>query len=173
MRRFLSTILLILALCAALTTTALAMAVYPNSEFGDPGFHHETDFSGDDDFVVYFDPERDEFHVYENKIAEGFTAIPLDEALPFIARLVGRAALGVMVVVLLFRIAGTILLFVAFARRSKAIAWIGVGCILGTMALMPSLLALAAGIFGLVGASRMPELQTGLPVPDEAAQKGE
>ena len=66
-----------------------------------------------------------------------------------------------MVVVLLFRIAGTILLFVAFARRSKAIAWIGVGCILGTMALMPSLLALAAGIFGLVGASRMPELQTG------------
>ena len=76
-----------------------------------------------------------------------------------------------MVVVLLFRIAGTILLFVAFARRSKAIAWIGVGCILGTMALMPSLLALAAGIFGLVGASRMPELQTGLPVPDEAAQK--
>lgn len=119
MRRFLSAILLILALCAALTTTALAMAVYPNSEFGDPGFHHETDFSGDDDFVVYFDPERDEFHVYENKIAEGFTAIPLDEALPFIARLVGRAALGVMVVVLLFRIAGTILLFVAFARRSQ------------------------------------------------------
>ena len=56
MRRFLSAILLILALCAALTTTALAMAVYPNSEFGDPGFHHETDFSGDDDFVVYFDP---------------------------------------------------------------------------------------------------------------------
>ena len=36
-----------------------------------------------------------------------------------------------MVVVLLFRIAGTILLFVAFARRSKTIAWIGGGCILG------------------------------------------
>ena len=94
MRRFFSDILLILALCAALTTTAFAMAVYPNSEFGDPGFHHETDFSGDDDFVVYFDPERDEFHVYKNKMAEGSTTIPLDEALPFIARLVGRAALG-------------------------------------------------------------------------------
>ena len=67
MRRFFSDILLILALCAALTTTAFAMAVYPNSEFGDPGFHHETDFSGDDDFVVYFDPERDEFHVYKTR----------------------------------------------------------------------------------------------------------
>ena len=173
MRRFFSAILLILALCVALTTTAFAMAVYPKSEFGDPGFHHETDFSGDDDFVVYFDPERDEFHVYKNKMAEGFTTIPLNEALPFIARLVGRAALGVMAVVLLFRIAGTILLFVAFARRSKTIAWIGSGCILGTMALIPSIFALGAGIFGLVGASRMPELQTRLPAPDETAQNGE
>lgn len=173
MHRFFSAFALILIFCAVLSTSAFAMAVYPNSEFSDPGFHHETDFSGDDDFVVYFDPERGEFHVYENKMAEGFITIPLDKALPFIARLVGRATLGVMVVVLLFRIAGTILLFVAFARRSKTIAWIGVGCILGTMALIPSILALGAGIFGLVGVSRMPELQAGLPAPDETAQKGE
>lgn len=173
MRRFFSAVLLVLSFCTALTTTAFAMTVYPNSEFSDPGFHHETDFSGDDDFVVYFDPERGEFHVYENNMAEGFTTIPLDGALPFIARLVGRATLGAMVVVLLFRIAGTILLFVAFACRSKTIAWIGVGCILGTMALIPSILALGAGIFGLVGASRMPELQARLPVSDETAPNGE
>lgn len=164
MHRFFSAFALILIFCAVLSTSVFAIAVYPNSEFSDPGFHHETDFSGDDDFVVYFDPERGEFHVYENK---------LDKALPFIARLVGRATLGVMVVVLLFRIAGTILLFVAFARRSKTIAWIGGGCILGTMALIPSILALGAWIFGLVGASRMPELQTRLPAPDETAQNGE
>lgn len=172
MRRFFSAILLILVLCATLTTTAFARAVYPTPKFNDPGFHHETDFDGDDDFVVYFDPERGEFHIYESEMVDGFRTVSLEDIVPFILSLVGHAAMGIMVVVLLFRIAGTILLFAAFARRSKGIAWIGAGCILGTMALMPSPLALAAGILGMVGASKMPELQADLPVSDETAQKG-
>lgn len=39
MRRFFFAILLILVLCATLTTTAFARAVYPTPKFNDPGFH--------------------------------------------------------------------------------------------------------------------------------------
>lgn len=38
--------------------------------------------------------------------------------------------------------------------------------------LTSAILSLAAGILGMVGASKMPELQADLPVSDETAQKG-
>lgn len=167
MRRLFSVVALVLILVATLISSAFAIPVRPDLEFHDPEFHQEIDFNGDDDFVVYYDPDRGEFYVYEHKQDEGFQTIPQEKSAPFIVSLFGKAVLGTMLIVLVFRIIGTVLLFFALSIRSRMVAWLGAVCFLGTIVLLPSILALAAGVLSLVGASKISEQQDDLSPPEE------